>query len=66
MADRIIEAAGPDGALFACVDPSARYCDSKPSALKFAARLTPYRDEAAAVAALEAAGATLIGGKHNG
>lgn len=64
MTGRIIEAEGPEGRLFACVDPSARYCAGMVCRARFAANLAPYTDESAALAAIEAAGGKLEGGKQ--
>jgi hypothetical protein len=63
----IIEAVHPQlGAMFACVDPDARFCRSAISQLKFAARLTPFRNRAAAVEALLEAGAGMAPQKEKG
>jgi hypothetical protein len=54
----MIEAEHPTlGRLYAFVDPAVRFCDSRADPLKFAARLTPFSTDAAAKAALIAAGA---------
>ena len=59
----IIAGKHPDaGDLFAAVDPSARYCESRVAGMRFAALLTPFRSEADALAALKAAGAAVLGG----
>lgn len=49
------------GKLFAAVDPHARYVQPKVSELRFAAMLMPFKSEAEATAALEAAGASIPG-----
>ena len=60
----IIAGKHPDaGDMCAAVDPAARYCESKVAEMRFAALLTPFRSEADALAALTAAGATVIGGE---
>jgi hypothetical protein len=60
---RIIEAKGPEGRLFAGVDPEARYTSPRVCTFKFSATLCPYPSEEDARAALAAAGATVIGGE---
>lgn len=50
------------GRLYAAVDPSARYVTPLPCTLRFAAQLAPYPSVEAAVAALEAAGASVADG----
>jgi hypothetical protein len=45
--------------LFAAIDSSIRFVKGSPAEHKFAAFLSPYRDQAAARAGLEAAGAVV-------
>lgn len=52
----IIEADGPEGKLFACVDPSARYSSPQVCRFRFSATLAPFRNVESAVAAIEKAG----------
>jgi hypothetical protein len=53
----------PDaGNLFGAVDGSAHHVQGKVGETRFAALLSPFRSEADALAALKAAGATVIGG----
>lgn len=60
---RIVSGDLPDGAkLYAAVDPSARYCQPLPCAMRFAALLAPFPSVEAASAALGAAGAVSING----
>lgn len=48
------------GAMFAAVDPSATYVQSRVQDMRFASLLTPFKDEAAAEAALVEAGAVIV------
>jgi hypothetical protein len=48
--------------LFGAVDPAAHHVEAKVGETRFAALLSPFRSEADALAALKAAGATVIGG----
>lgn len=50
------------GTLYAAIDSNARYVQPKVAGLRFAAMLTPFKNEAEAEAALLEAGATLPGG----
>jgi len=61
----------PDrGALWAAVDPNARFTKAEIAERRFAAYLAPFSDEVTARAALAAAGARIIeletGGKRRG
>lgn len=57
---RIIAAHHPElGAMFAAVDPSARFTTPGLRPSRFAAQLAPFRDERDAIAALNSAGATI-------
>ncbi len=63
MGSSILKGERPDGGvLFAGVSAEARFVAPEVSTLRFAAILNPFHDEAAARAALEAAGATNIKG----
>jgi hypothetical protein len=48
------------GTLYAAVDPTARFVTPAVKEMRFASLLSPFADEAAARAALEAAGASNI------
>lgn len=58
MSGRIMVADGPEGELFACVDPSARFVEASVARTKLAAALHPFQFEERAKAALLMAGAT--------
>lgn len=58
MSCRVITAEHPKrGTLWAAVDPSVRFIEGGVRDSRFAARLAPFTDEKAALAALEAEGA---------
>lgn len=59
MSARMIAAEGPQGRLWACVDPSAHHVEGKVAPGRLTALLNPYRHEDEARAALVAAGAVL-------
>lgn len=57
MSGYFLEADGPEGALFAFVDPQARYCEAGVGTRKFAASLHPHQtDERARLALIRAGG----------
>ena len=57
MADRILMADGPAGALYAAIAPVSEYIQGRVSDYRLTAVLAPYRSEDEARAALVAAGA---------
>jgi hypothetical protein len=64
MTTRIIKADGPTGPLCAAIDPETREPEPQVAGGAMGAHLHPFRDEAAAVAALKAAGGKISkGGK---
>jgi len=59
MPDSILRAKGPAGPIFACVSADARFVEGRPCGSRLGAALAPFTDEAAAKAALVAAGGVL-------
>jgi hypothetical protein len=60
MADRILEARGPAGPVFACISEGVRFTEAKVADGRLSAILSPFRDEGSARCALAAAGASNI------
>lgn len=60
MADRILIADGPHGALYAGISPYVAYVTPKVADHRLTAVLAPFRDEEAARAALIAAGGSEV------